>query len=273
LLALPASAQTLSVVAAENVYGGVARALAGPWASVASILNNPDQDPHLFEASPSVARALSAARIVVFNGLDYDPWMPKLLGASAAPGRQVIDVAALLHRAPGGNPHLWYDPAAMPALAQALSGALAAADPGHAGDYEARRAAFAGSLAPLNARIAALRGRYAGTPVAATEPVFGLMAAALGLTVRNEAFARAMMNDTEPSPSEIAAFEGDLTQRRVRLLIYNSQASSPAAARLLRIARDAGVPVIGVTETEPEGVDYVPWMLGQLDALDKALGS
>ena len=135
----------------------------------------------------------------------------------------------------------------------------------------ARLTALIAALQPLQDRIAALRTAHAGKPVAATEPVFGPMAAALGLQVRNERFALAVMNGAEPRPSDVAAFEADLRARRVRALLYNSQTSNPAAARLLAIARMSGVPVVGVTEAQPAGATYVSWMLAQLDELDRAL--
>jgi len=260
-----------SIVAAENFYGDLARQLASPDATITSILSNPDQDPHLFEASPSVARALSAARIVISNGADYDPWMAKLLRAAKSTGRVSIVVADLVGRKPSDNPHLWYDTTAMAAAGRAISAALAAGDPAHAPDYERRLAAFTASLKPLDAKVAALKVRFAGTPVTATEPVFGTMAAAIGLVVRNERFQLAVMNGTEPRASDIAAFERDLRDHRVRALIYNAQATDTAARRLLDIARASGVPVVGVTETEPAGKTYQEWMTGQLDALDAAL--
>jgi zinc/manganese transport system substrate-binding protein len=262
-----------SIVAAENFYGDVAQQLAGPGAKVTSILSNPDEDPHLFEASPSVARALSAAQIVIYNGVDYDPWMPKLLTAAKSANRRVIVAADLLHKASGSNPHLWYDPAAMPTVAQAVTAALIGSDPAGQAGYAARLQQLLASLQPLQARVAALRQRYAGTPVTAAEPVFGLMADALGLAMRNERFQLAVMNNTEPAASDMAAMETDLRQHRVKLFIYNSQATDSAARRLLRIAHDARVPVIGVSETEPKGRDYQGWMLSQLDALDRALSS
>ena len=275
MLALPAMAQDapprLAIVAAENFYGDLARQLAGPDAAITSILSNPDQDPHLFEASPSVARALSGARIVISNGADYDPWLAKLLRAAKAPGRVSIVVADLARKKPGDNPHLWYDTGMMALAASAVSAALAAADPAHRPEYDKSLAAFTDSLKPLDARIAALKARFAGTPVTATEPVFGYMAAALGLVMRNERFQLAVMNNAEPRPSDVAAFERDLRERRVRALVYNSQATDTAAKRLLGIAGKAGIPVMGVTETEPAGKNYQEWMMGQLDALDAAL--
>ena len=271
----PALAQAregpVRIVAAENFYGDIATQLAGRSATVESILSKPDEDPHLFEAGPAVARDLAAADIAIANGLDYDPWMTRLLAASPRAGRQSIVVAALLGRHAADNPHLWYDPAAMPALARALADDLARADPSHAPDYAARLARLLDSLRPLADRVAGLRARFAGVAVTATEPVFGDMAAALGLDMRNTRFQRAVMNDAEPAASDVAGLEDDLRRHRVRLLVYNSQASDTAARRLLDIARGAGVPVLGVSETEPAGTTYQAWMLAQLDALDQAL--
>jgi zinc/manganese transport system substrate-binding protein len=261
----------VDIVAAENFYGDVAGQIGGAAVHVTSILSNPDQDPHLFEASPSVARALSAARIVVYSGIDYDPWMVKLLGATRAGERQVIVVADLIGRKTGDNPHVWYDPAAMLACARALAAALAAADPAQKQGYDEHLARFEASIAPIQARIGALRQRLAGTPVTATEPVFGYMFEALGMQVRNLRFQMAVMNGTEPSASDVAAFETDLRSHAVKLLVYNAQASDPIAQRMERLARASHVPVVGAAETEPAGKTYQAWMLSELDEVAKAL--
>jgi zinc/manganese transport system substrate-binding protein len=273
LLPLPALAadQPIPIVAAENFYGDVARQIGGPDVSVTSILNNPDQDPHLFEVSPSVGRNVSAARIVIYNGIDYDPWMPTLLRAARSANRETIVVADLVGRKTGDNPHIWYDPATMPALAQALAADLAAADPAHQPDYEQRLARFEQSMQPIRAKINTLRQRLAGMPVTATEPVFGAMFAALGMRVRDMAFQMAVMNGTEPGASDVAAFENDLRAHRVRLLVYNSQASDPIAARMKALAEASHIPIVGATETEPPGQTYQAWMLSELDAVDRAL--
>ena len=271
LLAAPLATRAApAIVAAENMYGDVATQIAGPDATVTSILNNPNQDPHLFEASPSVARALAQASLVIYNGADYDPWMDKLL--ATGPKHMTVVAATLMHKQPGDNPHLWYDPATMRAVAAALADGLAQQDPAHEAGYRQRAQAFLTSLDQLESRITALHPRTDGVPVTATEPVFGLMAARLGLAMHNERFQLAIMNDTEPRVSDTAAFESDLTQHKVRVLFYNSQATGPAAQRLLGIARKAGIPVVPVTETEPAHTTYQAWMTQQLDALDKALG-
>ncbi len=266
-----AADQRLRIVAAENFYADMARRIAGPDAAIEAILSNPNQDPHEFEASPATARLLADADIVIYNGADYDPWMGSLLRAGKADNRSELVAALLMNRKSGDNPHLWYDPAAMPAVAHALADELAHRDPSHAGDYSSRLQAYLASLKPLADKIAELRAKYAGTPVTATEPVFGCMAEALGLAMRNESFQRAVMNTTEPSISDRAAFEDDLKNRRVRVLFFNSQVSGDLTGRLQQIARDARIPAVGVSETEPPNTSYQDWMLNQLLALDRAL--
>jgi zinc/manganese transport system substrate-binding protein len=266
-----ALADPVAVVAAENFYGDVAKQIGGDDVAVTSILSNPDEDPHLFEASPSVARAMSAAKIVIASGADYDPWVQKLLDAAQNPDRKSIVVADLVGKKSGDNPHLWYDIDIMTAFAKAFAGDLAALDPAHKADYAKHLSDFEDSLKPIRAKIAALHSRLAGRAVTATEPVFGYMLDALGLESRNQGFQIAVMNNTEPSASDVAKFEDDLKGHKVVLLVYNSQASDPIAERMETLAHESGVPVVGATETEPPGVTYQQWMSNELDAVDHAL--
>ena len=133
-LAAPAFADPVKVVAAENFYGDMASQIGGANVVVTSILSSPDQDPHLFEASPDTAKALTDAKVVIVNGVDYDPWMEKLLSAHKAAGRKEVVVGALVGHKAGDNPHLWYDPAYMKAAAKALVADLIAVDPAHKAD-------------------------------------------------------------------------------------------------------------------------------------------
>ncbi len=268
---LRAADKKIAVVAAENFYGDVARQIGGARVAVTSVLGNPDQDPHLFEATPAIVRQIAAAKVVVYNGAAYDSWMDKLLKVTAAPGRVVIAAADLVPKRAGDNPHLWYDPSTMPAVAAALAAALDTIDPARKDDYAARLKTFLASLAPLDEKIAAMRAKYSGAPVTATEPVFGDMAAALGLVMRNASFQLAVMNNTEPSARDFAQFEDDLKNHKVRAMFYNTQAADRLVRRLVALARADGVAVVGVTETCPPGLSYQAWMLRELDATAKAL--
>ncbi|MDE1930562.1 MAG: zinc ABC transporter substrate-binding protein, partial [Alphaproteobacteria bacterium] len=166
---------------------------------------------------------------------------------------------------------IWYDPNTMLTFAKVLADDLSAADPPHRSDYQDRLARFQQSMQPVQAKIAALHERLAGTPVTATEPVFGYMFDALGMQVRNQSFQLSVMNDTEPSASDVAGFERDLKTHQVKLLVYNSQASDPIAEHMMNLAEASHVPVVGAAETEPPGETYQQWMTRALDAIDHAL--
>ncbi|MGN6466660.1 MAG: metal ABC transporter solute-binding protein, Zn/Mn family [Rhizobiaceae bacterium] len=267
------AADRINVVAAENFYGDLARQIGGDRVAVTSILSRPDEDPHLFETSPSTARAVADAKIVIYNGAGYDPWMEKLISASSAGDRSAIVAATLTGSKEGDNPHLWYDPATLPAVARALSAELAKRDPADAPLYTANLAKFTASMAIVDQEIAAVRKTYDGTKVTATEPVFGYMAKALGFRMLNEKFQTAVMNDAEPTPSQVIAFEKSLKDGSAKVLFYNSQVTDQATERLLRIAEENKVSVIGVTETMPAGKTIQSWFGGQIDAVQKALAA
>lgn len=272
-LATPLHAQpSIPIVAAEGFYGEAAAAIGGGRVSVESVIVAAGTDPHDFDPPASVAKAVSKARIVIMNGAGYDPWMEALLAATANPDRVVVNVARLIGVVEGDNPHVWFDPKAMPAMANAVTAALVALDPNGRADFERARNAFLSSLAPVEEAIAGLRARYAGTPVVATEPVFGYMVDALGLEMQNQAFQTATMNETEPPASAVAAMEDAIGNRSVKVLFYNSQVEDAFTRRFAELATSAGVSVVAVTETQPVGMTYAEWMLATLDATAKALG-
>lgn len=258
-------ADAVNIVAAENFYGGVVQQIAGDSAHVTSILNNPNQDPHEFTTDAATAKAVADADIVIYSGIGYDDWMEKLLGAQGKPGRVVIKVADLIGAKDGDNPHIWYDPKTMPALATKVADLLKKPD---------SLAAFLKSLEPLTAKIDEIKAANAGTPVTATEPVFGYMADALGFQMENYDFQLAVMNDTEPSFQQTADFENSLRSKAVKILFYNSQVTDPTTERLQAVAKKYGVPIVGVTETQPpDAKSYVDWMLEELSKVEKALGN
>ena len=265
------AAPVIGIVAAENFYAEVGRDIGGSHVTVTSILSNPDEDPHLFESSASTARAIAGADIVVYNGADYDPWMTKLLGASPKPDRVAIVAADVTGHKGGDNPHLWYDPPTLPAVATAIAAALEQRDPADAAEFKANLASFTASLASVTAEIAKIKAAHPGLEVTATEPVFGYMAAALGFKMLNYDFQLATMNETEPSPSQVAGFEQSLRSGEAKILFYNSQVTDDTTTRLLQLAKDAHVKVIGVTETEPGGTTIPTWCMDQLHEIEDAL--
>lgn len=251
------------IVAAENFYGGVAQEIAGDTARVTSILSNPNQDPHEFTTDAATAKAVADADIVIYNGIGYDDWMSKLLGSGGKPGRVVIRVADLIGAKDGDNPHLWYDPRTMPALAEKLAEILKRPE---------GLAAFQNEMAAVTAKIAEIKAAYGGTMVTATEPVFGYMAQALGFKMENYGFQLAVMNDSNVTFQQASDFERSLRDKSMKILFYNSQVSDPVTQRMQEIAKKSGVAVIGVTETQPpEAKNYADWMLTELKQVEMVL--
>ncbi len=255
--------QSVNIVAAENFYGGVAAQVAGTSAKVTSIMSNPNQDPHEFQTDAATAKAVANADIVIYSGIGYDTWMEKLIASQAKTGRIVIKVSDLIGAKEGDNPHIWYDPRTMPALVARLASVL------NKPDAVPR---FSKAMRPLFEEMAKLQPKAQGVKVTATEPVFGYMATALGFEMLNYGFQLAVMNDTDPSFRQTANFEKSLTTKNARILFCNSQVSNPVTQRMKDLAKNSGIPVVGVTETQPaDAKTYVQWMLSQLAAVDAAL--
>jgi zinc/manganese transport system substrate-binding protein len=263
----------LDVVAAENVYGNIAAQIGGPHVSVTSILTSPDADPHLFEPGTSAGLAVSEAKVALQNGVGYDAFMTKLEDAAPNKGRSVVTMAAVLGvHGKDANPHLWYDVPRLDRIAGAIATAFAQVDPPHAAAYRDGLSRFERSLAPLRQEVATIRDRFHGAPVAYTEPVPGYLVAAAGLrNLAPDSFTRLIEEGTEPSASAVAAMDALVSQHRIRVLLYNSQAVSPITARLRDAARQAGIPVVPVTETLPPGLTFQQWQLRQARALASAL--
>ncbi len=267
-----ACASKIKIVAAENFYGDIANQIGGNLVDVSSILSNPDQDPHLFEASPSVARSIAQAQIVVLNGLDYDPWAEHLLAASAAPGLSIISAGIVAGKTTGDNPHIWYDLDTMRKVAKTIAEKLVEIDPANAPIYRKNEIDFKQSLLPIIQQISTLNRDHKGLAVAATEPVFGYMFQSMGFEVKELNFQIAIMNDTEPSISDMAQFENDLNTHAIKILAYNAQATSPLADRMMALAAKQTIPIIAVSETEPAGKTYQQWMADNVNAVAHAIG-
>lgn len=267
------NAAKIVVVGAENEYADVAAQIGGQYVTATAILTDPTTDPHTFEANPSVAKTLSTAQLVIQNGLGYDDWMTTLLSASPSSSRKVI-VAQTVLGLPNTaeNPHLWYDPKTMPAVADTIERDLTAIDPSHASVYRANLATFKESMTTWTDQIAAFKQKYAGVKVAATEPVPDFLLQAAGIDIATPwALQAAIMNGTDPSPQDSATQDALFTKKAVKAFLYNQQVTSSLTSHYLDLAHQNGVPVVGVYETMPTGYTYQKWMEAELTALQKAL--
>ncbi len=263
-------------VGAENEYADVIQQIGGKYVQVSAIMSNPNTDPHTFEASASVARVVSAAQLVVQNGVGYDTFMNTIENAAPSSSRKVIVVQNLLGLPDSTpNPHLWYKPVTMPAVANAVAADLAALSPAHAAYFKANAAAFVSSLAAWNSAIAAFKAKYPDTPVATTEPVADYMLQAVGAdNMTPWALQADIMNGTDPSAQDVATQRSLFTQHKVKVFLYNQQVTDSLTESFISLAQANGIPVVGVYETMPvPGYDYQSWMLAEVQDLQKAVTS
>lgn len=263
----------IRVVAAEDFYGNIAAQIAGNKAIVTSIITNPNIDPHEYDATVQDGVAVAQADIVIENGLNYDTWMDKLIGASPDPARTLIVAGA----APGvtvlpENPHVWYGISNVAAIAQAIETAFAAKDPANASVFAANLTAFDASLTPITALMNTIKSAYAGTPVALTETIFLYQSGQMGLHVLTPiTFERAIAEGNDPSVQDVSAVNAEIGGRQAKVLIYNSQTVTPVTTNLENAAIRNGIPVVPVTETMPATDTYQSWMTAQLGTLRAAL--
>ena len=263
----------VAAVGAESQYADVIAAVGGRYVHVSAVERSPTADPHSFEASPAIAREVASAGLIVQNGLGYDAFMNHIEDATSSTSRRVIDVQALL-RLPDStpNPHLWYAPATMPAVASAVVGALAARLPSQAAYFRANAARFDRTLAPWRSALSAFARAHPHTPLAVTEPVADDALAAAGVRILTPwSFQADVMNGLDPAPQDVGLEESLLSGRRVRVLLYNEQVTDPLTSSLLADARAHHVPVVAVYETMPAGYHYGAWMLAELRALERAV--
>jgi zinc/manganese transport system substrate-binding protein len=268
----PASGKIVAV-GAESQYASVIGQVGGRYVQASAIMSNPNTDPHSFEASIAVAREVGGARLVVQNGLGYDGFMNTIESAVPSGGRTVIDVQRLLGLPDSTpNPHLWYDPATMPKVADAIAAALSAIQPSHAAYFTANAASFTASLKPLDAAITSFKSAYPGVRVAVTEPVADYLLTALGAgNLTPWTFQADVMNGVDPSPQDVAAQRALFTGHKVSAFLYNQQVTDALTESFISLAAQNQIPVIGVYETMPAGYDYQSWMLAEVQALHKAV--
>lgn len=264
----------IAVVAGENVWGDILAQIGGSDVSVTSILDRPDEDPHEYESTLADAAAVAHAKLVVENGAGYDDFLARLVNADRPAGRVVLNVADLVGvKGKNPNPHLWYDPGFVQTAARRFAAQLSAIDPAKAETFAANLATFLAGENAVVAVIDQIRSRHPGADVAYTERVPGYLIDAAGLRLATPpGFAQALEDGNDPNPIDNARFEEQLSSKRVKVLLYNSQVTDALTGTLRKYATRHGVPVVGVTETLPPGSNFQTWQADQARALLEALG-
>jgi zinc/manganese transport system substrate-binding protein len=263
-------------VGAENQDTSVIAQVGGRYVDATSVMSNPNTDPHTFEASAQVASTISQASLVVQNGVGYDSFMAKIESASPSSSRTVISAQQVLGLPDSTrNPHLWYSPTTMPAVAKSIAAALARIQPSHKAYFDSNLAEFDASLAKWSHALAAFKAAHPGVPVATTEPVADYMLEAAGTkNLTPWALQAAIMNDTDPAPQDVAIQDSLFTSGRVKVFLYNQQVTDSITSTYLKLASENHVPVVGVYETMPtDGYTYQSWMEAELSALESAVAT
>jgi zinc/manganese transport system substrate-binding protein len=269
------SSGKVEVVAAENFWGSIASQIGGDKVHVTSIIDNPDTDPHDYEPTPNDAKLIARAAYVIVNGAGYDPWTPKLAAANPVSGRQMLIIGDLAGVREGGNPHMWYSPEIVARVIERITDDFKKIDSADAGYFDQHSSDFKTTgLKDYHDTIDATRQWYTGTPVGASESIFAYMAPAVGLTlITPPGYLKAISEGTDPSAADKVTVDQQVTQKRVRVFVFNSQNSTPDVASVVKKARAAGIPVVEITETlTPATASFQMWQTNQLKALLEALG-
>jgi zinc/manganese transport system substrate-binding protein len=268
------SSGTLQVVAAENFWGSIASQLGGDRVEVTSVITSPATDPHAYEPTAADARTIAGARMVIVNGIGYDPWAGKLIAANPVHGRVVLTVGDLVGIKPGGNPHRWYSPTDEQRVIDEIVRDYTKLDPKDGAYFEQQRARYESrGLAQYKRLIATIKRRYHGVPVGASESIFTPLAQALGLRVLTPpSFLKAISEGTEPTAKDKTTIYRQIAGKQIKVWVFNNQNSTPDVQRITDAARKRGIQVATITETlVPVSATFQAWQTRQLQALATAL--
>lgn len=268
-------AKTLNIVAGENFWGSIVAQLAGRAGNVTSVVTDPNADPHNYETSSEDARAFAGADYVVINGAGYDSWADKLLSGNPNPNRKVFAVADLLGKKEGDNPHFWYDPDYVTKVTDQIEADLKGLAPADATYFDAERTVVDAAMAPYRNRLTAIKAKFAGTPVAATESIFVYLGQYLALNVISPPeFMQAVAEGNDPPAPSVAQFQDQITTKQAKVLVYNLQTSTAVTTNIKKLAAEAGIPTVPVTETiQPPDATFEQWFDAELEQLQNALNA
>lgn len=265
---------TIQVVAAENFWGSIAAQVGGSHIHVTSIIVDPNADPHSYEPTTNDARTVADAQYVLINGAGYDPWADKLLQANPVSGRKELNVGDFNGKHEGDNPHMWYNPDYVTAVANKIRDDLKGIDPGDASAFDQSAQTFLTTgLAQYHAAIAAIKAKYSGTAVGATESIFSYLAPALGLNlITPYSYLKAVSESSDISAADEATVEQQVSQKQIKVLIYNSQNTPNNIQALINKAKANNIPVTTITETlTPANATFQDWQTAQLQGIQNAL--
>jgi len=276
----------LTIVSSTNVWGDIAKSVAGDGVRVISIIDSFGQDPHSYEASARDQLAVNEADIIVANGGGYDSFIDVL--ADAAGGFDILyaylpdehseeeataeDSTDDGHDHSHENEHVWYDFHVVEDFATRLAEQLGTLDPDGATAYADNLVEFLGEIERLQDDVNRAGQNYQGYSVLSSEPVADYLLDALGFeNITPSDFSQAIEEETDLSPKVLLEVQQLLKNKLVKLFVVNSQTGSSQIDSLVSLANDNGIAVVEMSELLPEGISYSEWMSNNITAIDAAL--
>jgi zinc/manganese transport system substrate-binding protein len=230
------------IVASFSILADITRELAPAHAEVTALVG-PDADAHVFEPTPSAARRLAQADLVVTNGLGFEGWIERLIRISGYKGPVVVASAGITPRKAGRglDPHAWQDLAHTKKYVARIADALAQRWPAEQAQAEQRRQQYLQRITALDQRVRQQLDRVprAQRRVVTSHDAFGYFADAYGV----DFFAPQGWNtDSEPSAAAVARLIRQIREQDVRA-VFIENISNPRLIQ--RIAEEAGAKVGG----------------------------
>ncbi|MFR0609731.1 metal ABC transporter solute-binding protein, Zn/Mn family [Limosilactobacillus mucosae] len=266
------SQRPIRVVASLNFYGEAAQAVAGKYGQTISVIDNAAVDPHEYQPATVQAEQVAKANVVILNGLGYDQWMNDLVKANRDESQTVVNVGKqIASQKDGANEHVWYRSQTMKRLAYYLAKEYAKLDPEHKQYYYRNARKYVRSLTSIDRQIEKCRQLAQKQKVDVSEPVFDYALENLGYQINDRHFEKAIEDGNDPSPKDIQQLQQDIQEHRIAFFVNNKQSQSKTIDNLVALAKENHVPVLNVTESQPNGKTYRQWMLGQYRQLYRIL--
>ena len=161
----------------------------------------------------------------------------------------------------------------MSKVADELTKVLTEKDSANKEFYEKNRDSYKKELSKVTDKIKSLKEKANGKQVLTTEPVFEYAVDSLGFKTSNEVkkLAQATEEGNDPSPQDLKNIQEQIKSKKISLVINNVQTTNKTIEGLITLAEENKVPVLNVTETQPDGKTYIEWMLDQYNKLEEIL--
>lgn len=270
----PCPGAPISAVAVENQWGSVLQQLGGQCVSVTNIITDPFADPHEYQPTSADALAYQTAQIVLENGVGYDDFSDKII-ATVTPKPIVVNAGNVVDKKAGDNPHVWYSPTYVDQVSAAITQALKQAQPADGSYFDNQAQTFASRESTYKSMVQQIAQKDANVPVGSTESIFVYLAQATSLNlISPPGFMDAISEGNDPVARDVATFQNQITQKQIKVLVYNDQTIMPVTDQLKSLATSNNIPIVGVSETmPPEYTTFQGWQATQLLELSQAIAS